>query len=1794
MDEQPGDPHSFNFVPVCAIGASAGGVGALQTLFRLLPDDLGLAYVVVVHLSPDHPSAMHEIIAACTKMPVFQVTDGPTLRANSVYVIAPDSELVIEGDEVKSRPFTDPRSRRAPIDMFFRSIAAGRGDGIAVVLTGAGSDGALGVRAIKEAGGIVMVQEPAEAGFPSMPQNAIATGVADVVAPLARLAERIVEAARSKEAVRSLDGDGAANDIRRIVAFLRTRTGHDFSGYKRSTVLRRIQRRMQVCQILSPADYLQYLRAGPEEAKELLSDLLISVTMFFRDPETFITLSHRVVRPLLESRSAGHAEDELRAWVVGCATGEEAYSLAILLLEEAERLRVSVPIQIFATDLDEGALATAREGRYPRSIEADVSAERLKRFFVDEGTHFRIGRQVRDLVLFATHSVVREPPFMRLDLITCRNVLIYLERALQQHVNSIFRYGLKADGYLFLGTAETADTSDNQFAVVDREARIYRALPTRPGFVPALVASGQWSAGRSALTDSRLATARLNAGEVLGESHAAALEVSAPPSALVDAEQAVLHLSPSVGRYVLLSAGPLSGRLPSIVRPELRLDLKLALDRAFDARQPTITRPLDVAMEGDTRRVSLHVAPLPIDEGAAPRAIVYFLDSGPGRSEADEDSVPPPDELQHLHSELKVVQEAELAGRIRSESAVQELRASNEELQSLNEEYRSTAEELEASKEELQSINEELQTVNAELKSKLGIISAAHNDLQNLTASSEIGTLFLDLELRIRMFTPPVAELINVAEADIGRPISNFTHRLEYDDLTRDVRAVLRELNPLEREVRAVDGRWFYVRMRPYRTVEGKVEGAVATFDDITERKVSEAALRESENLRGFALDSGRMGAWSWDTTRDQIRGDAVFMEVYGFPPSDEAFPLSRFTARMSPEAAAACEAVAARTLTPEEEFEGDLALAADSTTGRWVRWRGRAGRDTPGEIHGVSFDITEQKLAEHKLRESEERQAFLLKLSDTLRPLRDAHEIQQAAMALMGERLAVNRAGYYEVGDDEDTFFLTGRWEDGAPPLPERMLIGEFGDEIGEGYRAGRTMVARDTEQDAATEDNLAAASALQIRAWIGVPLVKDGRWFAAVGVHSLAPRDWTPAEIRLVEEVGDRTWAAIERARAEAALRESEQALASDLANAERLRSLAERLMPEENFQAIYDEILSATVEIARADAVTLQIYDPATKSLELIASLNFSQRITDYFHRVDAGSRSACGIALKTGERAFVDFPDEVGDFGCQLHVAEGIQSAVAVPLMSRTGAPLGMLNAHWRQERRRLNESEQRFLDLLARQAADLIEQRRSQSALRESEAQLRERETDLARVQRIGGVGGLNVDVVNGMASRRSPEYLRLHGLPLDRHDEAHADWRARVHPDDVEEAERRLISTLEGEALVYGGEYRIIRPSDGAVRWIAARADIERDADGKALRMVGAHIDITEQKQVQEARRESEERLRNFGEASQDVLWVRDADTLDWTYLTPAFEDVYGLSREEALKGDNFRNWLELIVPEDREHAQGMIDRVVGGELITFEYRIRRPRDGEIRWIRDTDFPMRDEHGQVVSIGVGQDVTLVKQWEQGQQVLVAELQHRTRNLMSVVRSMADKTARSSNDLDEFRARFRERLEALSRVQGLLSRLDTYDRVSFDDLVRTELAAMNGGSERVTLDGPEGVRLRSSTVQTLAMAIHELATNAVKYGALGQSSAQLSLKWAVEPLGEDGKPWLNIEWRESGVVMPPPGSAPNGTGQGRELIERALPYQLGARTTYKTGSDGVICTISIPVSSTTGMEAAYDG
>jgi two-component system CheB/CheR fusion protein len=484
-ETEPGQPKTI----VVGIGASAGGVRALQHLFAALPEKTGAAFVVVVHLDPDMRSEMSSILATRTNMPVLQVENPVPLQPDHVYVIPPDRRLHITNDEIAIAEFDEPRGRRAPIDLFFRSLAEQHGDGCAVILTGAGSDGAVGVRAVKESGGIILVQDPTEAEFPSMPRAAIATGIADFILPVREIAQRLTELVREKSNGAPSDLRGLNPDLlRRILAHVRVRTGHAFSKYKRATILRRIARRMQVTRSDSPDAYYDVLRDNPDEAQALLGDLLISVTSFFRDKEAFQTLEVQVIPQLFHGKLSDRA---IRVWVPGCATGEEAYSVAMLLLEQASRQDIRPTIQVFGSDIDAKALAMAREGQYPAAVEADVSEDRLRRFFVKEADHYRVRQELRDLVLFASHSLLKDPPFSRLDLIACRNLLIYLDRDLQEMACNTFHYALNPDGFLMLGTSESADNPSGQFRTFDRKARIYQssAAPGDLRLLPRLLGS---------------------------------------------------------------------------------------------------------------------------------------------------------------------------------------------------------------------------------------------------------------------------------------------------------------------------------------------------------------------------------------------------------------------------------------------------------------------------------------------------------------------------------------------------------------------------------------------------------------------------------------------------------------------------------------------------------------------------------------------------------------------------------------------------------------------------------------------------------------------------------------------------------------------------------------------------------------------------------------------------------------------------------------------------------------------------------------------------------------------------------------------------------------------------------------------------------------------------------------------------------------------------------------------------------------------------------------------------------
>jgi two-component system, chemotaxis family, CheB/CheR fusion protein len=877
-----GEDPSDSTPVIVAVGASAGGIQALQTFVGELPERSGAAFVIVVHLDPSRRSELANILSARTKIPVIEVGDRQRLEANRIYVIPPDRRLQVTDHEISAAPFEEPRGHRSPIDSFFRSLADQLGDGFAVILSGAGSDGAIGVRAIKEAGGIILVQDPSEAEYSSMPRSAIATGVADFILPAKQLAKRLGDLIALKHTMPETSPAKFDDEIlRRILAHLRARTGHDFSKYKKSTVVRRIARRMQVTRTDELVGYYDLLRENSDEAQALLGDLLISVTTFFRDPEAFEVLAQKALPAIFADKDASRP---IRAWVCGCATGEEAYTLAMLLLEEAARHEVRPPIQVFGSDLDTRALAAARDGRFPAAIEADVREDRLRRFFQREGDHYRIGPEVRDVVLFALHDFLKDPPFSHVDLISCRNVLIYLDRDLQEQVCTTFHYALNPGGFLFLGASETADNPPGLFRTIDRTARLFQSTALqgeRARLLPRLlnpIRVREQAVQLPAITPvAALTEAAL---------HRKAIEQIAPPSILVDETHRVVHLSDNAGRYLLPGGGPLSGDLGDLARPELRFELRSSLDRAFEQRLSTLSLPIPVQFNGAAHRVMLLVKPVNND-GNTPHALVIFVEG-----EALDETVSPPEQpvggenAKRLKQELELTQQRLRTVREESDAANEELRAANEELQSINEEYRSTSEELETSKEELQSINEELQTVNSELKLKLDVVSRAHSDLQNLMAATDFGTLFLDPDLRIKRFTDRVTDLFSLTPHDEGRQITDFANQLNYEHLLDDIRSVLENLTPIRREIESRAGRWYDLRLRPYRTVDNKIDGIVLSFVDVSERRKVEDALRESQHelmQQKQLLDVSRDPIFVWDFDGGIVEWNRGSEELYGY-----------------------------------------------------------------------------------------------------------------------------------------------------------------------------------------------------------------------------------------------------------------------------------------------------------------------------------------------------------------------------------------------------------------------------------------------------------------------------------------------------------------------------------------------------------------------------------------------------------------------------------------------------------------------------------------------------------------------------------------------------------------------------------------------------------------------------------------------------------------------------------------------------------------------------------------------
>lgn len=838
---------------VVGIGASAGGVSALQTFFENVPANSGMAYVVILHLSPDYDSQLAKILQQVTTLKVTQVKDKTTVQPNHVYVIPPDQHLVMSDSHILVSKNADIEDRRAPVDIFFRTMANSLGPrAVCVVLSGTGANGSMGLKRVKECGGAAFVQNPREAEFNEMPRNAIATELVDDVLPAAEIPGKIMSYKLGLGSVEiPVDSEKRAEEqqhaLREVFSHLRLRTGHDFSNYKRPTLLRRIERRINVRNLKSLQEYAAYLQHNPDEVTALLKDLLISVTNFFRDKRAFELLAQDVIPAILESKKA---EDQVRIWVAGCATGEEAYSLAMLFAEKTLGVIDAPKVQIFATDIDETAIAIAREGYYTINDAADVSPEQLRRFFNKEGDGFRIRREIREMILFASHNFLKDPPFSHLDMVSCRNVLIYLNHTAQERIMETFHFALRPGGYLFLGLSESAESASDLYTTFNREVHIFQSRQISLSSYPVPESVPSFKFAEPVVSPAIISQENRTRERVtMSDLHQRLLEEYAPPSIIVNEEYDILHLSERAGKYLQMTGGEPSQNLLKLVRQDLRLELRSALYQAVQRQTAVDAKGLQVNLDGQTENLTIHIRPI-FRQGDVANGLILIIFERNAEEEARQEVVLSSDEpvARQLEEEL-IRLKAQLRASIEQhEFQQEELKASNEELQAMNEELRSAAEELETSKEELQSINEELRTVNQELKVKVEETTVAGNNLQNLINSAEIGTIFLDRSFRVVLFTPPARTIFNLIPNDIGRPLSDITNRLTDQDIIGDAEIVLDKLQTVEREVSATDGRIFLMRLLPYRTEEDRINGVVITFVDMTQHKKAEIVLRENES----------------------------------------------------------------------------------------------------------------------------------------------------------------------------------------------------------------------------------------------------------------------------------------------------------------------------------------------------------------------------------------------------------------------------------------------------------------------------------------------------------------------------------------------------------------------------------------------------------------------------------------------------------------------------------------------------------------------------------------------------------------------------------------------------------------------------------------------------------------------------------------------------------------------------------------------------------------------------------
>jgi two-component system CheB/CheR fusion protein len=968
--ERPDRPETTRAAafPVVGIGASAGGLEALELFLQNVPEDTGMAFVIVQHLDPTYKGMLIELLQRATPIPVVQAKARMKVEPDHVYVIPPNRDLSLVHGELHLVPQAMPRGLNLPIDFFFRSLAEDRQESsIGVILSGMGSDGTLGLRAIKEKAGAAFVQTLSSAKFDSMPRSAVDAGLADVVAPAEELPKRILAYARHAWHITKRDvsdEDRALGALQKVFTLLRGHTGNDFSAYKKSTVYRRIERRMGLHQIDTVANYVRFLRDNPHEINLLFKELLIGVTTFFRDPGAWEHLRHDVMPALISSRAPGGV---LRAWVPACSTGEEAYSLAMAFQEALEPFKPvkNLSVQIFATDLDPDAIDKARLGVYPDNIAADVSPERLRRFFVQEQHGYRVAKEIREMVVFANQNLIMDAPFTRLDVLCCRNLLIYLSVDLQKKLIPLFHYSLNPGGVLFLGSAETIGAFSSLFAPLDAKTRLYRRLAESVASVPVEFPAGAFAAlAAGSETDGEAGPRKASASNLQHLADRLIVQQYAPVALLCNEKGDILYTSGRTGKYLEPSVGKASMNVFGMAREGLRYELSTAFSAALRDKGPVTVRGLRIGANGSTQAADLTVHKLTEPKELSGTVIVVLKEvdavvQAPAKTRGRAEST----RLPRLEEEIRRARDEVQTTREEMQTSQEELKSTNEELQSANEELQSTNEELTTSKEEMQSLNEELQTVNHELQSKVEELSRSNNDMKNLLNSTDIATLFLDSELRVRRFTTPLTRIIKLIPGDTGRSITDFATELEYPELAHDVREVLRTLAPKDKQVATRDGRWFTVRMMAYRTLENVIDGVVLTFTEATEFRKLESKLREQASSLRQLTESLPTLVWSarpdgpWDYLGHQ------WVSYTGVPEAEQEG--YRWLEQVHTEDRERVGRTWAAAVSAGTQLDVEFRIRAATGEYRWFKTRATPIRDSAGMIlkwYGTSTDIDDLK----------------------------------------------------------------------------------------------------------------------------------------------------------------------------------------------------------------------------------------------------------------------------------------------------------------------------------------------------------------------------------------------------------------------------------------------------------------------------------------------------------------------------------------------------------------------------------------------------------------------------------------------------------------------------------------------------------------------------------------------------------------------------------------------------------------------------------------------------------------